>query len=278
MKTKQLLSAIISFCFIISISPSTKAQIFISEAVDGVYLLGPQSVSPYWEELSTEYISEIGAFRNELQGLQATEENVIATLQANEKLKRRERQQLVAAEQRLELLNIELQAIDTLQNQWYKQLVQTESIRQLFDWINDGHCAELTTTDGIYYSDEIVVSQLSGTDQTSFEEWFAVDYQASGTEWVKKKADRNCLSDDPNDCLVWCLVEKKQGIVFTDFQGFERRADTCPENFTFHSELNHCIRQRTLDEIADDSEAFVIRERSSQQEIQVLSWNAFDCQ
>lgn len=27
------------------------------------------------------------------------------------------------------------------------------------------------------------------------------------TEWVKKKSDRKCLSGDPNDCLVWCLVE-----------------------------------------------------------------------
>jgi hypothetical protein len=27
------------------------------------------------------------------------------------------------------------------------------------------------------------------------------------TKWVKKAADRNCLSSDPNDCLVWCLVE-----------------------------------------------------------------------
>jgi hypothetical protein len=26
------------------------------------------------------------------------------------------------------------------------------------------------------------------------------------TEWVKKKAERNCLSADPDDCLVWCLV------------------------------------------------------------------------
>jgi len=26
-------------------------------------------------------------------------------------------------------------------------------------------------------------------------------------EWVKKKADKNCLSADPDDCLVWCLVE-----------------------------------------------------------------------
>lgn len=27
-----------------------------------------------------------------------------------------------------------------------------------------------------------------------------------GRKWVKKKADRNCLSSDPEDCLVWCLV------------------------------------------------------------------------
>ncbi|MEO0339773.1 MAG: peptidoglycan-binding domain-containing protein [Bacteroidota bacterium] len=27
------------------------------------------------------------------------------------------------------------------------------------------------------------------------------------TKWVQKKADPNCLSADPNDCLVWCLVE-----------------------------------------------------------------------
>lgn len=27
------------------------------------------------------------------------------------------------------------------------------------------------------------------------------------TRWVKKKADKNCLSSNPDDCLVWCLVE-----------------------------------------------------------------------
>jgi len=29
------------------------------------------------------------------------------------------------------------------------------------------------------------------------------------SRWVKKRADRNCLSADPNDCMVWCLVEEK---------------------------------------------------------------------
>lgn len=31
--------------------------------------------------------------------------------------------------------------------------------------------------------------------------------KATATEWVKKKADRNCLSENPDDCLVWSLIE-----------------------------------------------------------------------
>jgi len=32
------------------------------------------------------------------------------------------------------------------------------------------------------------------------------------TEWIKRKADKNCLSADPNDCLVWCLVNVPEKI------------------------------------------------------------------
>lgn len=30
----------------------------------------------------------------------------------------------------------------------------------------------------------------------------------ASTKWIKKKADKNCLSANPEDCLVWCLVEQ----------------------------------------------------------------------
>ncbi|MEY4905099.1 MAG: hypothetical protein RLZZ292_2914 [Bacteroidota bacterium] len=29
----------------------------------------------------------------------------------------------------------------------------------------------------------------------------------ASSQWVKKQPDRNCLSANPDDCLVWCLVE-----------------------------------------------------------------------
>lgn len=34
-----------------------------------------------------------------------------------------------------------------------------------------------------------------------------VQVSPASTKWVKKKGDPSCLSADPNDCLVWCLVE-----------------------------------------------------------------------
>ncbi len=34
-----------------------------------------------------------------------------------------------------------------------------------------------------------------------------IELSPATTKWIKKKADRNCVSANPDDCLVWCLVE-----------------------------------------------------------------------
>lgn len=33
------------------------------------------------------------------------------------------------------------------------------------------------------------------------------------TKWIKRKTDKNCLSEDPEDCLQWCLVEEPANYV-----------------------------------------------------------------
>ncbi|MEM6723379.1 MAG: hypothetical protein AAF598_05030, partial [Bacteroidota bacterium] len=43
------------------------------------------------------------------------------------------------------------------------------------------------------------------TEYTSESE--TIEVAPATTKWVKRKADRNCLSANPDDCLVWCLVE-----------------------------------------------------------------------
>ena len=63
------------------------------------------------------------------------------------------------------------------------------------------------------------------------------------TKWVQKKANKDCLSADPNDCLVWCLVEapaQTQTII-------RKRIDvTCSTEFTFVKQENKCIRQVSI--------------------------------
>lgn len=34
-----------------------------------------------------------------------------------------------------------------------------------------------------------------------------IEIEPKSTRWVKKRADKNCLSRNPEDCLVWCLEE-----------------------------------------------------------------------
>jgi hypothetical protein len=61
-----------------------------------------------------------------------------------------------------------------------------------------------------------VTEQVLVTEASKRVERIPVEYQTveerievspASTRWVKRQADRNCLSADPNDCLVWCLVE-----------------------------------------------------------------------
>lgn len=34
-----------------------------------------------------------------------------------------------------------------------------------------------------------------------------IPVRPASTKWIRKKPDRNCLGEDPDDCFVWCLVE-----------------------------------------------------------------------
>ncbi|NNE29951.1 MAG: peptidoglycan-binding protein [Saprospiraceae bacterium] len=71
-------------------------------------------------------------------------------------------------------------------------------------------------TETIPASYETVTEQVEAKQASTRIERIPAEYETvtetiqvspASTKWVKKKADRNCLSADPNDCLVWCLVE-----------------------------------------------------------------------
>ncbi len=55
-----------------------------------------------------------------------------------------------------------------------------------------------------------------------------IEVKPANTKWIKKKADRNCLSADPEDCLVWCLVE-----VPAEYRTVTKQVrQGCPDGYT----------------------------------------------
>ena len=65
-----------------------------------------------------------------------------------------------------------------------------------------------------------------------------IEISPATTKWVRRKADRNCLSADPNDCLVWCLVE-----VPAKTEVVTRRIPNCPTGATINGDK--CCKQES---------------------------------
>ncbi len=67
----------------------------------------------------------------------------------------------------------------------------------------------------------------------------SIEVAPATTKWVRRKADKNCLSADPNDCLVWCLVE-----VPARTEVINRKIPNCPTG-AFMSGEECCTMEET---------------------------------
>lgn len=61
-----------------------------------------------------------------------------------------------------------------------------------------GSYVQKIDTLGVFAKDEAIPEDLLKEVETV----------PASEKWEKKKADRNCLAADPEDCLVWCLVKQ----------------------------------------------------------------------
>jgi len=74
-----------------------------------------------------------------------------------------------------------------------------------------GKCYAKCLTPDITEEQTMEFNVYTGSDAQILEQYVkneVIEIAPASTKWVKKKAERNCLSADPNDCLVWCLVEQ----------------------------------------------------------------------
>jgi len=79
------------------------------------------------------------------------------------------------------------------------------------------------------------------------------------TKWVKKIASRNCLSADPNDCMVWCLVEVVPGeTAYLEYvKNTSKTTEYEMKTFTIYTKTKATINELPVVCEADLDEAFL---------------------
>lgn len=70
-----------------------------------------------------------------------------------------------------------------------------------------GKCYAKSFIEDVYEISTIEFVEYRGDSRYENVEIEEVEISAPSTTWEKRKADKNCLSENPNDCYVWCLIE-----------------------------------------------------------------------
>jgi hypothetical protein len=76
----------------------------------------------------------------------------------------------------------------------------------------DGCYAKCTIYKGNTENNEMILPVYTGNIKSENIEVVKIVTSLASTKWIKKRADRNCLSSNPDDCLVWCLEEVPETI------------------------------------------------------------------
>lgn len=96
---------------------------------------------------------------------------------------------------------------------------------------NPGSCyAKCLMPDELgFVEKQLPVSTEKGDSSDSDE--LSVQVVPATTNWVKKKSNKNCQSADPEDCMIWCLIE-----VPAQFETYYVVKDTIANpNFELHT-------------------------------------------
>lgn len=95
-------------------------------------------------------------------------------------------------------------------------------------------------------------------------------------KWVQKKTDTNCLSADPKDCLVWCLVE-----VPLNSKADVRAANEntyCPAKFEKAYNEVDCEKEISVSRTLSAGKKLKLLDLTSDKEYLIESWEKISCE
>jgi len=261
--------------FFLIFQNSVGAQIYFSEILEGYVLFGPENVSNVSIESANFYLKDLEEASEQLSAFIGENNTQISKLREG-KVGKKIKREIAAIEKDIEKVNLELEVYLEYLAHWEKTKKQLNVNESLLGFIQGkpDQCLEITSDEGPIPTNELKVEMAPISESPV--EFIRMQTTQRGQTWVKKKADRNCLSADPNDCLVWCKVDLPPGFKMIDGNNLEKTFETCPDGFELEDQNLTCQRLNSM--VQNQRKSKIIYSSASYTELNILDWHQIDCQ
>jgi len=259
---------------LLSAQISCVSQVHFSEVLEDYIIFGPNNISEIDSKVASFYLNDIREAEAQLRSYLKEDEATMATINQG-KVRKKEKIEILELQKAIDNINLELDIYLDFISLWertFEQNIQAESLVK-YQEEHPGKCAEILTTHG-KLDLNILTIDISPMMNNPVE-ILRMKKGKAGSKWVKKKANRNCLSADPNDCLVWCLVESSGGYEIIDTNKSGKQYKSCPDGFDLDENTLTCQRLNPLIGTRDSKVyKFSTTEFPS---MAIQSWEISDC-
>lgn len=247
------------------------------------FLIGPDNVDVFHNIQSEYYIENYQLLRENI--LIEKEDNLeeIQSLDKKRFNRKKTLEEITFLEATNTLIDTEVEKIDRFLKLWstWETPIENTSFLKGYQAKN---CYQIDGSEFTYFPTDYRLDTLKQGSQISWHEkvdqmlleyeFELVEVEAAREKWVKKKADRNCLSADPNDCLVWCMVETPAKF---DTIVIQEATLGCMEGFLLDQSGDQCERIVISDEEVDTELSIKLIDVLTSREIRVKEFEIISC-
>lgn len=276
-KAIKLLPCFLLLFALTFINSNIFAQIYVSKIFDKEIILGPENVNAYNESTVINHITFLEDFIVDLDIAIEKKQDIIDAFAAKKRLKKREQYQLQKAQNAKRDINNEKEILTHFILMWENISTKQKKLYEIAAHLDQAKCVEFITKDDILFNQELELRHDQNNASNTYKEVIPVTHIGASTKWVKKRADRNCLSANPDDCLVWCLIEIKEGYTFKDLTFEEFSYDGCPDSFELDRERSECFRTFKTEDDREILPNLSLRKKEGKEDVEVLEWRVVEC-
>ncbi len=240
-------------------------------------LIGPQNVDQFYPEQVEFYTKKYNTMTNYIDGLIGGHQAEIQEMEKAEKKKLWNRNGIRQKKEIIEVLEIDKEIIEDYKMLW-SSLILGSREKDFAKTYDESHCYSFFSNYNNISSQDCRIE----LDERDFLEWEEFLWQKDieekqhqqiiqprGIKWFKRRADKNCLSNDPKDCMVWCLVEIPE-----EYQVVNYNKDA-PENFQLSKDRGVFYRKFSIENAVEKKyRIFTLRENL---ELNILDFIKIKC-